>query len=471
MMRMKRIIPILMAAILSAGIFTACVRDDDQIFEKSASVRLKEAMDNAQKVLTGAEYGWKLYYYPHPDMAYGGYMYALKFTQEEVEVWSDLFADSSTSLYKMTSDNGPVLSVDTDNYNFHYFATASGSSKNLYGESGLYQAHKGDFEFLIMKATPQEVILKGKRSENILYMYPLTEDPGSFVEKASQNGENIFVASYSGTIGGEPAEAYIDLSNRWIEMELTDEAYAEDESAYVETPFLFDDRGILFYQPVTIGSYEIAALDWDNATQSLVSRSGDPVAVNLKGELPAGWRSYDDLLGDYELIFNDSGQSFWSAPRTANISLVQDEYKKTMLMKGVNDLYDIKVNYDLSSGNLTIMGQIIGKYGENDVYWAPLFARANAAGTGMTYSGWRSTNYGMKWMVDDEASEAAGTIVGYFSTGPCASAAQPITGFGLIMQTPAGASGGWMTAAGYSEWYPFGYRGYAVFWVSMTKKQ
>jgi hypothetical protein len=469
-MTMKRILSITLAAAFLGCVFSGCVRDEELIFEKSASLRLKDVVDNAQKTLVGAEYGWKLYYYPHPDLDYGGYMFTLKFTEDKVEAWGDLFSKSSTSLYKMSYDDGPVLSFDTGNEVLHYFATPSGTSKNLYGESGLYQAHKGDFEFLIMKSSPEEIVLKGKRSGNILYMYPLSESPESYIAKATQTYNDVFVSSYTGTISGEPAEAYIDLTNRWITLKLTSDSHAEADDAEAEVPFLYTDTGLLFHDPVTIGGYTIEALDWVNDTQSLVSRSGDPVAVSLKGQLPPGWRSYDDLLGDYDLLFNDSGEPFWSAPRHANVSLIEDEYKKSMIMTGVNDNYTIKIGYDLSSGNLSMRGQIIGQYGANDVYWAPIFARANAAGTGMTYSGWRSTNYGMKLYVDDDASAEAGTIVIKFSPGPNPSAAQPITGFALIGQTPSGASAGYMTGNAYADWFPFGYRGYAVLWVTMTKK-
>ena len=467
---MKRIIPILATAVLSAFVFSSCVKDEEPIFEKSASLRVQEAMENAQKVLTAASNGWKMYYYPHPDRSYGGYMFALKFDSQNVEVWSDLFAESSTSLYKMTNDDGPVLSVDTGNYAFHYFTSPSGSQKNLYGESGLYEGHKGDFEFIVMKATPEEVILKGKRSGNLNYLYPLDEDPASFIAKAARNSDDLFVSSFAGTIGGEAASVTLDLSARQATLKLTGDAYAEDENASAKMPYAVTDTGIRFYKPVTVGSYTIESLDWVNDTRSLLSPAGAEVAVDLVGQMPPGWRPYNELLGDYELIFNDSGEAWWSAPRTAQVSLVEDEYKKTMWLKGVNDLYDIKVNYDLSTGNLTIMGQIIGQYGVNDVYWAPLYARNNGKDA-LTYSGWRSTKYGMKCYVDDDASEEAGTTVIKFTTGPAASAAQPITDFGLIMQTPAGASGGWMTGSAYSEWFPFGYRGYAVFWVSMTKKK
>ena len=101
------------------------------------------------------------------------------------EAWADIFKESSKSLYKMSYDDGPVLSFDTGNEVLHYFATPSGSSKNLYGESGLYQAHKGDFEFIVMSAKPEEVVLKGKRSGNKILMYPLDESPETFIEKAT----------------------------------------------------------------------------------------------------------------------------------------------------------------------------------------------------------------------------------------------------------------------------------------------
>ena len=338
---MKRILSITLAAAFLGCVFSGCVRDEELIFEKSASLRLKDVVDNAQKTLVGAEYGWKLYYYPHPDLDYGGYMFTLKFTEDEVEAWGDLFSESSTSLYKMSYDDGPVLSFDTGNEVLHYFATPSGTSKNLYGESGLYQAHKGDFEFLIMKSSPEEIVLKGKRSGNILYMYPLSESPESYIAKATQTYNDVFVSSYTGTISGEQAEAYIDLTNRWITLKLTSDSHAEADDAEAEVPFLYTDTGLLFHDPVTIGGYTIEALDWVNDTQSLVSRSGDPVAVSLKGQLPPGLRSYDDLLGDYDLLFNDSGESFWSAPRHADVSLIEDEYKKSMIMTGVNDNYTI----------------------------------------------------------------------------------------------------------------------------------
>ena len=38
------------------------------------------------------------------------------------------------------------------------------------------------------------------------------------------------------------------------------------------------------------------------------------------------------------------------------------------------------------------------------------------------------------------------------------------------MQKPDGTSGGWMNGDAYSDWFLFGDKYYAVFWLSLTKK-
>ena len=172
----NRIITGLLTVAVMSLTFQSCLKDQEDVFDDSAAARLTKTLQEAQKVLVGAEYGWRMYYYPDPDKSYGGYVYTLKFTNDKVTVYSEIFDGAAESLYKMTRDDGPVLSFDTFNQNMHYFATPSGSMRNLYGESGRYQAYKGDFEFVIYKATAQEVILKGKRTRNVIKMYPRSAD-------------------------------------------------------------------------------------------------------------------------------------------------------------------------------------------------------------------------------------------------------------------------------------------------------
>ncbi len=466
-MNIKRTAIILLTAFAALSL-ASCVHDEEAIFEDSATVRLQKALSNAQTVLTGAENGWRMYYYPDPDQSYGGFVYTMKFTQEEVEVWSELFEESSKSLYKMATDNGPVLSFDTGNYNFHYFATPSGSSRNLYGDSQLYQGHKGDFEFLIVSATPEEVVLSGKRTGNRIVMYPLAagEDPKEVADAVYACSEQVFVSTFEGTIGSDAASAYLYLSDRWISMQLTGDQYAE--VGVVGAPYAYTETGIIFYEPVELGPYTIEGFRWEESTQSLVALDGASTSASLKGELPEGWRAYGDFIGDFDLVFNDNGD-WWSSPRTASVSIVQDVEKQSYLLKGVNENYDLKLTYNLSTGGMQLLAQVIGEWGENLLLFAPCSGSKSSSG-GLTWSGWASTSYGMNIIVNEEKTAEAGTLVAEFVPGPQPSATQPINMFALVVMGTSGSFVGWGNTADFTPYHPFNFRYYAPFWVSLTKK-
>ena len=404
-MNMKKIFSILLTAAVSVFVFSSCVKDDEELFEKSASVRLSEALTTAQKVLTGASNGWAMYYYPDPDQSYGGYMYTMKFTDTEVTVASELFDEAYTSLYKMTTDNGPVLSFDTNNYAFHYFATPSGSSRNLYGESGLYQAYKGDFEFMILSATADEVVLKGKRTGNTIKMVPLSGDMQAYAKDVAAMAEAVFVSTFNGTIGSDEAEVYLDLSSRWAYIELKGEKYADAEDGSAESAYMFTEKGIKLYKPVTVGPYEIDELVWDGDKQSLVSPSGSAVAVNLVGSLPEGWHPYNDFLGKWSLLCFDGAYTH------KGVEIVEDIKGKSYLIKGLSDQFDVKATYNLGSGQISINVQTVGNNGTYDVLMCAWDSNAG-------YITW-NTAIGMsgKFVAPSEGAEEDGSTIQWSDNG------------------------------------------------------
>ena len=467
---MKRTVTAVLLAVFAALPFASCVKDEEPIFEESASVRLQNALKNAQDVLVGAENGWVMYYYPDPEQSYGGYVYTMKFTREDVEVWSELFEGSSKSLYRMATDDGPVLSFDTNNYNFHYFATPSGTSRNLYGVSRRYQAFKGDFDFLILSATKNEVVLKGKRSGNKIVMLPLAADqtPQSVADAVFECSERVFLTSYTGTVGSDAVEAELSLDDRWMSIELSGEQNKEVENHSVETPYAYTETGIRFYEPIELGSHKIAGFDWVEESKSLVAVTDAEQTASLAGILPEGWRPYEDFIGEYNLVYNDNGD-WWSTPRTVSVSIVQDVYKHSYLLKGVNKNYDLKLNYVLSFGGMQLMAQIIAEWGENQLLFGPCYGRQNASGN-LTWSGWATTEYGMDITVNEEKTAEAGTLVAEFSPGPSPSSSQPINMFALIVVSPSGSFVQWGNGNTFKDYFPFNYRYYAPFWVSITKK-
>ncbi len=459
-----------------ALLLPACVHDMEPVFDKSASARMAEANQNAKKVLVSEPNCWHMEYYPHSEQAYGGYDVFVKFTEDEVTAWGEVAESldkSYTSLYKLTTDDGPVLSFDMFNYVLHYFSTPSGSSmKNIYGQTQMYQAYEGDFEFLILKAAADEVLLKGKRSGCLIRMTPFSGNPVEYLQATEAGQTDNFRATIQGTpLAISTFHTSLDGVGYQLEMDRDmRQVYFTKDGAEESTPvaFMYTPDGIKFYQPFTVGDASVSELVWDKTRECAVAGG-----LTLENRVPEGWLGYNQYLGTYTLTYNDN-EDWYIQPKTATFTLVPDEEGKSYLMKGVSDKYDVKVNYDLAGGVIVIMGQIVGKYGDNDVFFAAHYASRSATG-GITYTGWRGTSYGIKIKVDPESVKAdPDHFKAHFIPGP-SSAGRGINSFGLLMQTPAGASGGWMRPGSaddhqYDDWFIFGDSYVSFFWRDMVKQ-
>lgn len=162
---------------LSAVAFTmltACTSDVDEVFGKSSAERVEEAIKADKEVLTSAGNGWRLEYYPKAGKTYGGYNIYLKFDKAgTVTAASEVYdADfTSTSLYNVKQSAGVVLTIDTNNEVFHFFS----DPKNPAGVGNDGKGMEGDFEFQIMEARNDTVILKGKKTGEKMVMTPVAD--------------------------------------------------------------------------------------------------------------------------------------------------------------------------------------------------------------------------------------------------------------------------------------------------------
>ena len=224
-------------------LLTSCLKDQEDVFEESASARTANYLSNTKKVLTSAENGWLLNYYPDRDQSYGGTPYVLKFSDETVEVSSELAGDptySVESTYVLRNEDGPVLMFDTYNELMHYFATPSGSSG-----AGGYEAYDGDFIFIILgiSADQDTITLKGSRSGNVMYMYRL---PGSGVDYLSKVLETEETMPVNYTFNVQDEIVNVTLSGGTASF-ISPSKKVNELMAYIYT-----DRGIEFYEPVDI---------------------------------------------------------------------------------------------------------------------------------------------------------------------------------------------------------------------------
>lgn len=337
--------------------FQSCLKDDNEVFDKNPSERLQQYLSEVKNILTGAEKGWLLEMYPESDQSYGGYAFIVRFDEEKVYASSELADDYETeleSLYKLTDDDGPVLSFDTYNEFLHFLSTPSPDA---------YEAFGGEFEFVVLEATPDLVTLRGKKTNNIMYMRKMTEDAVSYLTKIEALDESMILCGFNGTVGGTQVSGIMDLEDRQLSF-----VPADGESMTVA--YTLTDEGLRLYNPVEVAGVTFEEFTVDPETNSLTDKGGSGTVFNAI--FPEGWRDYSVFAGDYVLTFNN-GQ------RSVNVTLTPADDGASYIMSGLNSHFTVTLVYQRSSGSLTWLSQKIGDANGNEIW---LCAWALNGGTG-----------------------------------------------------------------------------------------
>lgn len=161
---------IVMIGLLAAS-FVACNRDEESLFDKPAALRAQEAVDNAFDILVSQEAGWEMAYFPNLEATAKGVNMVLKFkkngnvsvTAKNSTTTSNKIMTDTASTWAVKIDYGPILTFDTYNDVFHAWSDPEPDGAG----------HLGDYEFLILKATPELVLLKGKKHSAYSVMRPM----------------------------------------------------------------------------------------------------------------------------------------------------------------------------------------------------------------------------------------------------------------------------------------------------------
>ena len=337
---------ILLAGLAAFGVcaFQSCLKDQEDVFDQPASARLDALLEKTMSVLKSPEQGWVLEYYPHTDRIYGGYIYTVKFTDAEVTAGFELAPGQfETSRYKLTNDNGAVLSFDTNNALLHYFSTPS---------SGAYEAFGGDFEFNILKAEKDEVILKGKRSGNLCKMYPLAKPAEEYLNGVVAMSERFDIVNVESVITGGVVVGEFDLGSR--QFYIARDGASNDE--VIDMAYLYTEDGIKLYEPLV---FQGVTLEYLSFAEDGASVFDDNVTFTLA--LPAGFELLDKLAGDYKLAYR-SGSFDVSIEKTA---------KGQLYLKGLHPT-DIRLAFSIDASantvKLTIHPQKVGSDGSYD-FW------------------------------------------------------------------------------------------------------
>lgn len=230
----------LLAALLLA---TACSPEVDDLFDKSSSQRISEAINNTKDILTAPADGWVMHYYGSP--MYGGYNVLCKFEKNDrVTVASEVAGKDSTftSHYKIEQSQGVILSFDEYNDIFHYFSDPHNPDKNGLDGKGML----GDLEFRVMKASADSIILKGKKHNSRVVMLPLKKSTNwsNYIDAVQKRFASMKYNIYEVVIKGKSYRAL--RSHHTISFTNPD---SQDET---RLNFVVTDKGIKLYKPATI---------------------------------------------------------------------------------------------------------------------------------------------------------------------------------------------------------------------------
>lgn len=240
--------------IIFSLILQSCVNDEKDLFPVSATQRMVDAQLKCANILTDASDGWILNFFPNVDVA-GGTQFLISFSKDNMATIamaskSEAAKPPLTSMYHIKGDAGPVLSFDTYNKFLHYFAEPT---KNGVG-------FEGDYEFIIMDATPDLITLKGKKSGMKMYMHrkKTPETWSEYLAKVTAMEDYLSPKKMQMNIEGQEFRA---LNSQNI---LSFKYSVDNVETNYKVPYIITDKGIVLFEPLTINGKTITAFEWDS---------------------------------------------------------------------------------------------------------------------------------------------------------------------------------------------------------------
>ena len=336
---------------LSLLTFSSCLSDTDDVFSEKSSIRMEEAMNNAKKILTSAKNGWVMDYAIGDSATGGSYAYIVKFDSLNCTIWSELDDKSAQSYYKMSNDNGVSLNFDTYNSVFHALSTPSAAS---------YEASHADYEFRVMSATAEKVVLAGKKTGNTINLYPLAEGetPEQYLAKVNEQKDAIIIATAKGELNGKQLDLDLDLDSRTYNLSAS--------GSSLKGAFAFTDKGIRLDKEFNVDGTAISNFSFDSAKRQFNCLDANAQQLTLVGFLPDTYREYTDYAGEYWCVLGEEGEL-----DSIEVTLVPDVDGSSFKMKGLftDPNLGVVVNYNKSKGALSMNTQVLANPGSSLIYF------------------------------------------------------------------------------------------------------
>ena len=380
---MKKIIFVLAVALAGLSFQSCSLHDDNELFDKSASERMDEAIAHDKELLESASNGWKLVYYTGEEYTGGGYTYLCKFKNGNAIVAGDMsdgYMESKSS-YDVIADQSTVLTFDTHNELMHKFATPT---------SGSIDGEQGDYEFVIQRTTNDSIYLKGKKWGNKMVMTRMPENLSWEEHIDSINRIASDIRYNNKVMNGNDSIGYISIDDFTRRAVLTADKDAAD------VPYYVTSKGIHFQTPITVNGEQISEMTYDATTHSFAV-AGDHATSSLTvaGYYPAHYQLIDFFLGTWTLDCYAAGSDY-KKTNVLQQYRVEFTYYNPIYLKGKINVdgytFDLYFRYYRDKGVIALVQQYAddptGEYGYANVAPISFDAQGRFNWTGDLYGAW-----------------------------------------------------------------------------------
>ncbi len=276
--------------------FWACTPDHEDLFDETAAERSINEIKRINDLLVKAPNGWRMEYYG--TLTYGGYNVLMAFTDKDsVTVASQRVntghhagldtegkCRTATSHFKLEQSMGVVLSLDEYNDVFHYFSNPN--NVDGYGEKG--SGFGGDFEFRIINASADSIVMRGKKHGDRIRMYPIAADQKWDQLMADIDETEHFMDSRNYTLGGDGYDKWVVAYKQYHSLIFQYRDSLGDLQT-VTAPYVSTTEGFRFYAPIEV----------EGVTINGVQKGDSRMRYMLSGDSGMWLDSYLPSLAEY----------------------------------------------------------------------------------------------------------------------------------------------------------------------------